>query len=120
MTNTRTILKAATRWTIVLVTSVVLLAPNLFAAKVITKASGPKSCCHRCACCIGKSSDQPQVPLAPSSTRTSVDQTGLLLLPVIAIVLFESASRVVSLGKASDPHFSTSAPIFLRHCAILI
>ncbi len=120
MTNARTVLKAATRWLVVLVTSAVLLAPNLFAANVTPKASALKSCCQRCACCIEKSSDQPQVPLAPLSTRTSMDQTLQLLSAAIAFVLIESTPAVMRPSDGTGQKFSASAPLFLRHCAILI
>src|SRR4051794_10289969 len=119
MTDARTILKAAMRWLVVLVTSAVLLAPNLFAAKSIPKASSPKSCCQRCACCIESNPDQPQVPLAfPSSSRPSVDQPVALPLALVAAILAqpELPSRI-NADLATAPH-SISAPIFLRDCAI--
>jgi hypothetical protein len=121
MTDARTILKAAMRWVVVLVTSAVLLAPNLFAAKSIPKASGPKSCCQRCACCIESNPDQPQVPLAiPTSSRASVDQPAALPLALVAAILARPAppsQAAFDFDAASHP---SSSPIFLRNCAILI
>jgi hypothetical protein len=121
MNNARNILTSATRWIAVMITVSTLLVSGAFSSKAAPKISAKKSCCQRCACCIESNPDQPQVPLAfPTSSRASIDQPAALPLALVAAIIAqpELPSRIaVDFAEASH---AASAPIFLRHCAILI
>jgi hypothetical protein len=121
MTNIWHISKTALRWLTITITAIALLAPGTFGAKAASQVS-KKSCCQRCACCIESNPDQPQVPLAlpVSSSRASVDQPAALPLALVAVILAQAEPLAgASADFVTAPHQS-SAPIFLRHRAILI
>jgi hypothetical protein len=108
-----------TRAAAVIFTVLALLATAL-ASNSAPKSSINKSCCQRCACCIEKAPDQPQVPLAPCPSRASTDLSAALAPLVIATLLFERETASDSAAPDRDFISVSSAPLFLRNCAILI
>jgi hypothetical protein len=123
MTKAKTILRQAERWLVIIVTSLVVLSGNVFAARTVApKSSCAESCDQRCPCCVSKSTPaNSSAPIAPaSSTRVAIDKD-FQFVPMLAAMLTPACESCLAF-IASDFSLSlrSPAPLYQRHCVYLL
>ena len=118
---TKTTMLAA-RWLVVITAIFVVVSGSVFAEKRAPSSEirCDAACAARCPCCVSKPVQSDPVPLAPASTRTTVVKDFQLAPLLYTLLTTESQGTTAVSDRTSFPHFSTSAPLFLRHCAFLI
>jgi len=123
MNRSKTTMMLMARWLVVLAVSLVVSSGNDFAAaQPVAKSACTESCASRCPCCISKSVPaESSAPLAPTpSTRTTVAKD-FQLVPLLASLLAPGRDIVPPVpSHFASPHFSSSIPVFVRHCTFLI
>jgi hypothetical protein len=122
MTIAKTMFMQAARWLVVMLTSLMVLQGNVFAARTVTvESSCAASCEQRCPCCLSKSTPQPSAPIAPASSKRVAAEKEFQFVPLLAQLLTPALKPSVAF-TAGD--FSASlrslAPLYQRHCIYLI
>lgn len=123
MTSAKTTLLQAARWLVVMLTSLMVLQGNVFAARtVVPKSSCAESCDQRCPCCVSKSTPaNSSAPIAPaSSTRVAVEKD-FQFVPLVALLLTPACeSGLAFIASDFSASLRSSAPLYQRHCIYLI
>jgi len=111
----------AAKWLVVLTTGLVVLCGNVFASQPERATSKcDASCAAKCPCCVKAADSKSPAPVAPASSARALVKDFQLVSIVHALLAPECEASAPFFPHFIAQHFSTSAPLFLRHCSFLI